>query len=99
MFNLAPLLNDFPDLPAFLMSETYHVALVGDGSASVQPIAADEATGFGGGIQVTAGSLTLESDRAPGAIVVPTGQCLLGVGDAPEDSHTLFGHLGAGACF
>lgn len=63
---------------AWMLDETFQVLLTGDGvSASVTPV--PETQTFTGGLQVTKGSLTIESSAAVSKVLAAEGQCVVPV--------------------
>lgn len=101
-FFLAAIAGDLTTPPeAYLLDETYRVALSGEGSASILPRGEDLLAGFPGGIEVVSGSLSISSTPGTGdpvEVLVPAGQCLVGVDVLPEGAHPLLGHLAVTAC-
>ncbi len=101
-FFLAAIAADFTTPPeAFLLDETYRIALTGAGSASILPRGEDLLAGFPGGIEVVSGSLSISSTPGTGSpveVIVPEGQCLVGVDVLPDGAHALLGHLAVSAC-
>lgn len=76
----------------WLYDEVYNVNLSGSGSASVLPVAADDA-GFPGGLKVVAGTLVLSSSGSAQSVVVSEGECLSGTEVLAADAHPVLGHF------
>lgn len=95
-FHLAPLAEAGEDVPGYLTDETYRLRFTGAGPLA-QPLAANETTGFPGGLEILAGELRLESSAVAAPVVVTAGQCLLG-DPVSESDHLIFGALKAGPC-
>lgn len=96
-FSLNAIADDLgEDFPSFLGDETYTIALTGSGGASMMPVAGND-IGFGGGIKVVSGALSLDSTTAE-AVEVAAGMCLAGRDSAPVGSHELLGHFYAAEC-
>jgi hypothetical protein len=90
-YHLGLVAGEYTTPPAsYYLNETYGVLLDNGGAAT--GVAAVPATStFGGGIKVTAGTLTISSTGAPQPVVVPTGKCLTGGGTVPAGGHPVLG--------
>jgi hypothetical protein len=99
-FNLGAVAGDFKDPPAsYLTHETYRIVFDGATPAVIEPVKANDAVMFAGGLKVVAGTLVLSTNGTPPTTVtVPAGKCLTGKTDAPPMSHPLLGKLDAVAC-
>jgi hypothetical protein len=53
---------------------------------------------FGGGIKITAGTLTISSTGAPQSVVVPAGRCLTGASTAAAGTHPVLGRFSVVDC-
>lgn len=83
--------------PSYELNETYDLNLDGGGGmAGVLAVAQTPA--FGGGIKVTAGTLTVSTTSTPQSVTVPAGQCLTGLSEAPAGTHPLLGKLAVVDC-
>jgi len=84
--------------PSYVLDETYGVRL--DNGGAPAGVAAAPATGtFGGGIKVTAGTLTISSTGAPQQpVVVPAGKCLTGGATVPAGAHPVLGAFAVVDC-
>ncbi|HXU03246.1 MAG TPA: hypothetical protein VN903_19905, partial [Polyangia bacterium] len=91
-YHLGLVASDFTTPPeSYFLDETYGVRL-DNGGAPVGVAAAPATSTFGGGIKVTAGTLTISSTAAPQqAVVVPTGKCLTGGATPPAGAHPILG--------
>lgn len=76
----------------WLYDEVYNVNLSGSGSASVLPVAADDA-GFEGGLKVVAGTLVISSSGSAQSVVVNEGECLSGTEELAAGAHPVLGHF------
>lgn len=94
--HLAPLAAAGDAVESYLLDETYRIAFTGDPQA--QPVDADPATGFPGGLKVLAGRLSIESTAAPSPVVVSAGACLVGDDPVEPGEHPLLGSLASSAC-
>jgi hypothetical protein len=83
--------------PSYLVDETYRV-LLDNGGASTGVAAVPASSTFGGGIKVTAGTLTISSTGAGQSVVVPTGKCLTGGATVPAGAHPVLGALSVVDC-
>ena len=97
-FHLGLVASEYTTPPAsYVLDESYGVLL--DNAGAAASIAAAPATStFGGGIKVTAGTLTISSTGAPQPIVVPTGKCLTGVSTVPAGAHPVLGAFSVVDC-
>jgi hypothetical protein len=97
-FNLAAVAGELKDPPpAPLLHETYTVVL--DGAVPAVVEAAKQAPGFGGGIKVVAGTLTVATNGTPATtVVVPAGKCLTGKEMVPMGAHEILGRLDVVSC-
>jgi hypothetical protein len=97
-FHLALVASEYTTPPAsYYLDETYRVLL--DNGGATTGIAAVPATStFGGGIKVTAGTLTISSTAAAQPVVVPTGKCLTGGATVPAGGHPVLGALSVVDC-
>src|SRR5207253_895856 len=97
--NLGAVATELKDAPpAYLTHETYRIVLDGASPAVIQPVPANDAAMFHGGIKVVAGSLAISTNGTPATTVtVPAGQCLTGHDRAPM-SHELLGGLAVVSC-
>ena len=94
-FDLSPLAAAGDAVESYLLSDTYRIALSGQ-TPTLQPVAQNAATGFGGGLAVRSGSLSISSNDA--SVSVAAGQCLVNVASPEPGSHPVLGSLAAGAC-
>jgi hypothetical protein len=94
---LAPI-EPFLDEPLepWARDESYRLLLAGNGGAQVTPLR--ETPGFGGGVKVLQGQLTLQSLVQPASVVVPTGSCLVWHDEPAPGGHPLLGHFTSQAC-
>jgi len=84
--------------PSYLLDESYGVKL-DNGGAAATVVAVPSTSTFGGGIRVSAGTLTISSTGAPSSpVVVPTGKCLTGLPSAPAGSHPILGAFSVVDC-
>ena len=83
--------------PSYLVDETYRV-LLDNGGASTGVAAVPASSTFGGGIKVTAGTLTISSTGAPQPVVVPAGKCLTGGAAVPAGAHPVLGAFSVVDC-
>lgn len=83
--------------PSYELDETYDINLDGGGAAA-GVLAVGETSTFGGGLKVTAGTLTFSTTSTPQTVVVPAGKCLTGLSSAPDGSHPLLGKLAVVDC-
>lgn len=81
----------------WLFDDVYNVNLSGSGSASVLPVAADDA-GFPGGLKVVAGTLVISASGSAQSVVVNEGECLSGTEVLATDAHPVLGHFIVVAC-
>jgi hypothetical protein len=98
-FKFAGIASDFgpeDQPPSFLLDESLRILLSGANPVAVEGVAANEATGFGGGLRAAAGTIAVSSSKGP-SVTVPTGQCLVGK-EAAAGEHELIGGLAAVAC-
>jgi hypothetical protein len=97
-FHLGRVASEYTTPPAsHLLEETYGV-LLDNGGAPASVAAAPASATFGGGIKVTAGTLTISSTGAPQPIVVPAGKCLTGVATVPAGAHPVLGAFSVVDC-
>ena len=97
-FHLGRVASEYTTPPAsHLLEETYGV-LLDNGGAPASVAAAPATATFGGGIKVTAGTLTIASTGAPQPVVVPAGKCLTGVGTVPAGAHPVLGAFSVVDC-
>ena len=90
-YHLGLVASEYTTPPAsYYLNETYGV-LLDNGGAATGVAAAPATATFGGGIKVTAGTLTISSTGAPQPVVVPTGKCLTGGGTVPAGGHPVLG--------
>jgi hypothetical protein len=90
-YHLGLVASEYTTPPAsYYQDETYGV-LLDNGGAATGVAAAPATSTFGGGIKVTAGTLTISSTGAPQPVVVPTGKCLTGGGTVPAGGHPVLG--------
>jgi hypothetical protein len=85
--------------PAHLRDESYGILL--DPGAAPRAVVqlVGRSGGFGGGVKVVAGTLTLSARGAPGAAVaVPAGQCLTGNDHPAAGAHPILGGFAAVGC-
>ena len=83
--------------PSYELDETYDINLDGGGAAA-GVLAVGETSTFGGGLKITAGTLTFSTTSTPQTVVVPAGKCLTGLSSAPAGSHPLLGKLAVVDC-
>jgi hypothetical protein len=83
--------------PSYVLDETYRV-LLDNGGATTGIAAVPASSTFGGGIKVTAGTLTISSTGAPQPVVVPTGKCLTGGATVPAGAHPVLGAFSVVDC-
>ena len=83
--------------PSYELDETYDLNLDGGGAAAGL-VAVPQTATFGGGIRVTAGTLTFSTTSSTQTVVVPAGKCLTGLSDAPAGTHPLLGKLAVVDC-
>jgi hypothetical protein len=83
--------------PAWLLDETYRIAL-DNGGAAASVASAPATQTFGGGIKVGPGSLTLSSSKVADPIVVPAGKCLTHNPNPAADAHAILGAIMAADC-
>jgi hypothetical protein len=97
-FHLGLVASDFSNQPpSYLLDETYRI-LLDNGGAAASVAAAPATSTYGGGLKVTAGTLTISSTAATTPVIVPAGQCLAGGGTAAPGAHPLLGQLSAVDC-
>ena len=90
--------SEYTTPPAsYYLDETYGV-LLDNGGAAASVAAAPATATFGGGIKVTAGTLTISSTGAPQPVVVPTGKCLTGGATVPAGAHPVLGAFSVVDC-
>lgn len=78
--------------PSYFLDETYRIVLESPARKPVfETVAETVANGFGGGLRMVAGSLTVSSGKAPSPVVVPQGKCLTSTEMAPMGSHPVLG--------
>ena len=82
---------------SYYLDETYGV-LLDNGGAAASVAAAPATSTFGGGIKVTAGTLTISSTGAPQPVVVPAGKCLTGGATVPAGAHPVLGAFSVVDC-
>lgn len=83
--------------PSYELDETYRINLDGAG-ASAGVRAVPQTSTFGGGLAVTAGTLTFSTTSSSQPVVVPVGKCLTTLSDAPAGAHPLLGKLAVVDC-
>jgi len=83
--------------PSYELDETYNVNFDGGGAAAGL-VAVPQTSAFGGGIKITAGTLTISTTSTPQNVVVPAGKCLTGLSTAPDGAHPLLGKLAVVDC-
>jgi len=92
-YHLGLVASEFTTPPeSYFLDETYGV-LLDNGGAPASVAAAPATTTFGGGIKVTAGTLTISSTGAPAPVVVPAGKCLTGGATPPAGAHPVLGEF------
>ncbi|HLU69103.1 MAG TPA: hypothetical protein VKZ63_22630 [Kofleriaceae bacterium] len=91
---LQPLADAGDAVEAWLLDDTYRLAIAGDQPAT-QAIAGDDLAGTPGALRVTRGSLTVAADSD--AVVVEAGSCLIADPVEPGE-HPIIGAVAAGAC-
>jgi len=97
-YHLALVASEYTTPPAsYLLDESYRV-LLDNGGAATGVAAVPASATFGGGIKVTAGTLTISSTGAPQPVVVPTGKCLTGGATVPAGAHPVLGALSVVDC-
>ena len=90
-YHLGLVASEYTTPPAsYYQNETYGV-LLDNGGAATGVASVPSTSTFGGGIKVTAGTLTISSTGAPQPVVVPTGKCLTGGGAVPAGGHPVLG--------
>jgi hypothetical protein len=97
-FDYAAIASDYTTPPAsYLLDETYRFDLENGGGTS--GVTGANASGtFPGGLKVTAGTLTISSNKATDAVVVPAGKCLTGNNTPAPGAHPLLGKLAVVDC-
>ncbi|HMF39703.1 MAG TPA: hypothetical protein VKQ32_03355 [Polyangia bacterium] len=83
--------------PSYVLDETYRV-LLDNGGATTSVAAVPASSTFGGGVKVTAGTLTISSTAAAQPVVVPTGKCLTGGATVPAGAHPVLGAFSVVDC-
>jgi hypothetical protein len=97
-FHLGLVASEYTTPPAsYYLDETYGI-LLDNGGAPASVAAAPATSTFGGGVKVTAGTLTISSTAAPQPIVVPTGKCLTGGATVPAGGHPVLGAFSVVDC-
>ena len=97
-FHLVNVASDYSSSPpSYLLDETYRV-LLDNGGATTGFAAVPASSTFGGGIKVTAGTLTISSTGAPQPVVVPAGKCLTGGATVPAGAHPVLGAFSVVDC-
>jgi len=97
-FHLGLVAAEYTTPPAsYYLNETYGV-LLDNGGAATGVAAAPATSTFGGGIKVTAGTLTISSTGAPQPVVVPAGKCLTGGAAVPAGAHPVLGAFSVVDC-
>jgi hypothetical protein len=97
-FHLGQVASQYTTPPAsYLLEETYRV-LLDNGGAAASFAAVPASSTFGGGIKVTAGTLTISSTGAAQPVVVPTGKCLTGGATVPAGGHPVLGTFSVVDC-
>jgi hypothetical protein len=97
-FQLGLIASDYTTPPAsYLTDENYGIKL--DNGGAPAGITGAPASGtFPGGLKVTAGTLSISSNKVTDPVVVPAGKCLISLGTAPAGSHPLLGKLSVVDC-
>jgi hypothetical protein len=97
-FHLGQVASQYTTPPAsYVLEETYRV-LLDNGGAATSVAAVPASSTFGGGVKVTAGTLTISSTGAAQPVVVPTGKCLTGGATVPAGGHPVLGTLSVVDC-
>jgi hypothetical protein len=97
-FHLGLVAAEYTTPPApYYLDETYRV-LLDNGGAATGVAAAPATSTSGGGIKVTAGTLTISSTGAPQPVVVPAGTCLTGGAPVPAGGHPVLGAFSVVDC-
>jgi len=97
-FHLGLVAAEYTTPPAsYYLDETYGV-LLDNGGAAASVAAVPATSTFGGGVKVTAGTLTISSTGAPQPVVVPAGKCLTGGAPVPAGAHPVLGAFSVVDC-
>jgi len=97
-FHLGLVASEYTTPPAsYVLDETYRVLLDNGGAATGFSVVPATST-FGGGIKVTAGTLTISSTASGQPVVVPSGKCLTGGATVPAGAHPVLGAFSVVDC-
>jgi hypothetical protein len=97
-YHLAAVASEYTSPPpSYTLDETYRVDL-DNGGAAASFGAVPSSAGFGGGVRITAGTLTISTTSGAPSVVVPAGKCLTGLDAAPAGAHPVLGRLSVVDC-
>jgi hypothetical protein len=83
-YHLGAVAADYVTPPSsYLLDDSYRFLLSNGGAAAVIEAVQATASGFAGGLKLTAGSLVVSHDKAAGPVTVPQGKCLTTTQAAP----------------